>query len=236
MTGSPATPGVRSRRALGRAAATGLALAWVASGQQPQDVPDMPRPEEIVARVGALLDAAPERSHALEPIGRVVYAEMPTDVAAVALRFGQTLEGSQAPRGLPLEKYVRQFEPNVARGIEERLASGCGKLELRVALRQQRTSLPVGTHGVGVVLQGGRLAGLVIRTSEDPKAKPVALQLKLRRPELPPLEHGALVLRLLDPDAEAPGAADRASPTRVRLLVALRGQEAVTTKDLTVAE
>lgn len=200
--------------------------APVASAQpNPSDVPDMPRPEEITERVNALLDEAPEETIELAGVAKVVYKRVPLDVHAVALKFGQTLSGRQAPRGMDLDRYVRQFEGTIQGVLDQRLAK-VGTIEVLTAIKAKGKAIPPGTYDLGVALQGGRPAALIVQGEELPRGRPVPAKLKLRRPELEPAADGALTLRLVEPEEQKPG------KPRFDVVVALRGMEAVTSPSL----
>lgn len=202
--------------------------APAASGQPgPNDVPDMPRPEEITARVNALLDDSPEETIELAGAVKIVYRRIPLDVHAVALRFGQTLSGRQDPRGMDLDRYVRQFEGTIGGVLEQRLAD-VGSIEVFVPLRSKGKAVPPGTYRLGVALQGGRPAALVVQGEDLPRGRPVPAKLKLRRPELEPAADGALTLRLLEPAPEE----QRPGKERFDVVAALRGMEAITSPSL----
>lgn len=198
-----------------------LALTSTARGQQPSDVPDMPRPAEIVERVNELLDDSPEETLEVPGVARLVYKRIPLDVHAVALRFGQTLSGKQEPRGMDLDRYVRQFEGQIQGVIDARLQD-VGELELLVGVKAKSKAIAPGKYRVGIGLKGGRPAALVLSGEPLPRGKALPLKLKGRRPELEPDAEGALRLALAEPEAQTPGA------ERFDLVAALRGAEAVT--------
>lgn len=207
-----------------------LALAAPAARAQPNpnDVPDMPRPAEIAERVGELLDRSREERVELEGVARIVYKQMPQDVHAVALAFGETLSGRQEPRGMDLARYVRQFEPQVQKVLDERLGD-IGTIELLVPVRiKGKHVIPPGTYRLGLALQGGRLAAVVIQGEDLQRGRPVLYKLKLRRPELEPAEQGAVVMKLVTAEAARGGGG------RFDIIAALRGQEAITSPSLEV--
>jgi hypothetical protein len=199
-----------------------LALTSTARGQQPSDVPDMPRPAEIVERVNELLDDSPEETLEVPGVARLVYKRIPLDVHAVALRFGQTLSGKQEPRGMDLDRYVRQFEGQIQGVIDARLQQDVGELELLVPVKAKSKAIAPGKYRVGIGLKGGRPAALVLSGEPLPRGKALPLKLKVRRPELEPDAEGALRLALAEPETQAQGA------ERFDLVAALRGAEAVT--------
>ncbi|MCO5168196.1 MAG: hypothetical protein M9894_17790 [Planctomycetes bacterium] len=206
-----------------------FALAPAAYAQpNPNDVPDMPRPAEIVERVNELLDRAPEERVELDGVARIVYRRLPQDVHAVALAFGETLSGRQSPRGMDLDRYVRQFEPQIQKVLDDRLGD-VGTIELLVPLRiKGKQVIPPGTYKLGLALQGGRLAAVLISGDDLQRGRPVPYKLKLRRPELDPAEHGAVVIELR---AAEPA---RGGGGRFDLVAALRGQEGITSPSLEV--
>lgn len=206
-----------------------LLLALVASTAHaqpnPSDVPDMPRPEEIAERVNAILDESPEETIELAGVVKIVYKRIPLDVHAVALKFGQTLSGRQEPRGMDLDRYVRQFEGTIQGVLDQRL-NKIGTIEVLAPLKAKGKALPPGTYDLGLALQGGRPAALVVQGEDLPRKRPVPVKLKLRRPELDPAADGALVMRLEEPEEQKPG------KPRFDVVVALRGMEAVTSPSI----
>lgn len=191
----------------------------------PSDVPDMPRPEEITERVNALLDEAPEETIELAGVAKIVYRRVPLDVHAVALKFGQTLSGRQEPRGMDLDRYVRQFEGTIQGVLEQRLAK-IGTIEVLSPLKAKGKAIPPGTYDLGLALQNGRPAALVVQGEELPRGRPVPAKVKLRRPELEPAADGALTVRLVEPEEQKPG------KERFDVVVAMRGMEAITSPSI----
>jgi hypothetical protein len=161
-------------------AALVLLAAPALAQPRPEDVPEMPRPAEITKRVNELLDGAPEETLEVPGVLKLVYKKLPLDVHAVAMQFGETLTGRQAPRGMPLDRYVRQFEGTVQATVDARLED-VGALEVLVPLKTKSKTIAPGTYRLGIALQGGRPAGYVLK-SEEPKAKPFMIKLKGRRP------------------------------------------------------
>lgn len=205
----------------------GLLLALAASTAhaqpRPEDVPDIPRPDEIARRVNAILDESPEETVELPGVVKIVYRRIPLDVHAVALKFGQTLTGREEPRGMDLDRYVRQFEGTIQGVLDQRL-NKIGTIEVLAPLKVKGKALPPGTYDLGLAMQGGRPAALVVHGEDLPRKRPVPVKLKLRRPELEPAADGALVLRIEEPE-------DQKKP-RVDVAIALRGMEAVTSPSI----
>lgn len=208
------------------------ALAAPALAQQNQ-IPDLPRTEEIIAKTKEVLDGSPDEVAEVPGVAKLTYKRMPLDVHAVALLYGATLDGTFKPRE-PLERYVRQFEARIAPVIDEKLGD-VGQLEVLVPLSVKGKAVAVGKYRVGVALENGRPAAVVLRSEADPKAKPVVVKLKARRPEGEPEENGALRLRLVEPPAKDPPP-KKPEPRGVDLSVNARNMEAVSTPRLLIAE
>jgi hypothetical protein len=196
---------------------------------RPEDVPEMPRPAEITERVNKLLDELPEEHVEVAGVARLTYRKVPLDVHAVALKFGETLEGRQSPRGMPLDRYVRQFEGTIQEVLDARLAD-VGTLEALVDLKVKGKTIPVGTYHVGIACRGGRPAALVVLGDALPHRRPVPIKLKARRPELDPAPDAGLTLDLHQP------ADPKAGDERFDVVVSMRGAEAVSTDPVTRAE
>lgn len=198
-----------------------LLLAAPALAQpRPEDVPDMPRPAEITKRVNELLEASPDETLEVQGVFRLVYKRLPLDVHAVAMQFGETLEGRQAPRGMPLDNYVKQFEPTVQQTLDTRLED-VGALEVLVPLKTKSRTIAAGTYRLGIALQNGRPAAYVLKTG-DPKVRPRMLKLKVRRPAEEPAPDAPLTFRA--DVIEAKGK----TPAGLELVSLLRGVEAFT--------
>lgn len=191
----------------------------------PSDVPDMPRPEEITERVNAILDDSPEETVELAGVVKIVYKKIPLDVHAVALKFGQTLSGRQEPRGMDLDRYVRQFEGTIQGVLDQRLAK-IGTIEVFAPIEAKGKAIAPGTYDLGVALQGGRPAALVVQGEALPRGRPVPAKLKLRRPELEPAADGALKVEVTDLEEQKRGG------PKFDVIVALRGMEAITVPSL----
>lgn len=218
-----------------RLALTACAVALLAApalGQQNQ-IPDLPRTEEIVARTKEVLDGSPEEVLEVPGVAKLTYKRMPLDVHAVALLYGETLSGSQKPTET-LERYVRQFEARIAPVIDEKLGD-VGELEVLVPLSVKGKTIPVGKFRVGIALENGRPAAVVVKGDALPKGKPVVIKLKARRPEGEPEKDGALRLRLVEPPAKDPPPR-KPEPRGVDLSVNARNQEAVSNPRLVLAE
>lgn len=168
------------RSSLSLAALVLLVAAPAHAQPRPEDVPEMPRPAEITKRVGELLDQSPEETLEVPGVLKLVYKRLPLDVHAVAMQFGETLTGRQAPRGMPLDRYVRQFEGTVQATLDARLED-VGALEVFVPLKTKSKTIAPGYYRLGFALQNGRPAAYVLR-SDEPKAKPFVLKLKGRKP------------------------------------------------------
>lgn len=216
-----------------RALVTLAALAALAgpAAAQANRIPDLPRPEEVVERTNAILDESPEERVEVEGVARLTYKRLPLDVRAVALKFGATLSGAQAPSE-PLDRYVRQFEGRIATILDQRLAD-VGQLEVLAPLELKGKTIPPGTYRVGIGLEGGRPAALILQGEALPRGRPVPVKLKARRPEGEPEADGALRLRLAEPPAKDPPPR-RPEPRGLDIVVNLRGQEAVSSPRLTV--
>jgi hypothetical protein len=198
-----------------------LAPATVlAGGGDPNQTVDRPRPAEVAERVGKLLDATPHQQVEVAGAAKLDYAHLPVDAHAVAMAFGETLSGSQDPRakGLPLDRYVRIFEGQIQELVDQRLAD-VGTLEVLAPLKMKGKTIAPGKYTVGIALQGGHIAGLVLREAGNARARPVAIKLKLRRPELEPGAEGAVAMSLAQKDGQ-PG---------FELVCSLRGEEAAST-------
>lgn len=206
---------------LAQLACAALVLATPALAQQNQ-IPDLPRTEEIVAKTKEVLDGSPDEVVEVPGVAKLTYKRLPLDVHAVALLYGATLDGTFKPRE-PLERYVRQFEARIAPVIDEKLGD-VGELEVLVPLSAKGKAIPVGKYRVGVALESGRPAAVLLR-SADPKAKPIVVKLKARRPEGEPEKDGALRLRLVEPPAKDPPP-KKPEPRGVDLSVNARNQEA----------
>ena len=216
-------------RVLAQLACAVAALTAPALAQQNQ-LPDLPRTEEIVKKTKEVLDGSPDEVVEVAGVAKLTYKRLPLDVHAVALLFGATLDGTQKPRE-PLERYVRQFEARIGPVVDEELGD-VGELEVLVPLSVKGKALPVGKYRVGVALENGRPAAVVLK-SADPKAKPIVVKLKARRPAGEPEENGALRLRLVEPPAKDPPP-KKPEPRGVDLSVNARNQEAVSR--VTIAE
>src|SRR5688500_18808161 len=177
----------------------------------------MPRPAEITQRVNELLDASPEETLEVPGVLKLVYKRLPTDAHQVAMEFGKTLTGRQAPRGMPLDRYVRQFEGTVGQAVDAKLED-VGALELFVPLKAKGKTIAPGAYRLGLALQGGRPAGFVLK-SDAPKARPILLKLKARRPaeELAPDAPLGFRADSIEPKGK--------SPAGLELIALLRGAE-----------
>jgi hypothetical protein len=196
-----------------------LLLAAPAAAQpRPEDVPDMPRPAEITKRVNELLDGTPDETLEVAGVFKLVYKRLPLDVHAVAMQFGQTLTGRQAPRGMPLDNYVKQFEPTVQQTLDARLED-IGALEVFVPLKTKSKTIAAGTYRLGIALQNGRPAAYVLKT-DALKARPVLIKLKVRRPSQDLAADAPLAFR--SDTVEAKGK----NPAGLELVSLLRGVEA----------
>ncbi len=210
-------------RVLAQLACAVAVFAAPALAQQ-NKIPDLPRTEEIVKKTKEVLDGSPDEVVEVAGVAKLTYKRLPLDVHAVALLYGQTLDGAQKPTET-LERYVRQFEARIGPVVDERLGD-VGELEVLVALSVKGKALAVGKYRVGVALENGRPAALLLRSDADPKAKPFVIKLKARRPEGEPEENGALRLRLVEPPAKDPPP-KKPEPRGVDLSVNARSQEAV---------
>lgn len=196
-----------------------FALPAAAGAQvRPEDVPQRPHPAAVVEAVNEILDASPEERLEVPGLVRLVYRRIPLDVHTVAVKFGDTLSAAERPRGGDMDRYVRIFEPQIQEVLDERLAN-VGELEVLAPVTwARRKTLAPKKYVVGIGLQGGRPAALVLRDPEQPRERPLVIKLKQRRPELQPDAQGSLLLQL--PRHGETAAFD--------VLVALRGAEALT--------
>ena len=195
------------------------AAAW--AQPRPEDVHEQPKPAEIAARVKKILDAKPEETLEVPGVARLVYKRVPLDVHALALEFGGTLTGREQPRGIPLDRYVRQFENHVQQALDAYLAE-VGTLEVLTPLTVKKKALPAAKLRCGVVMQNGRPGGFVLQGEELPKGKPVLVKLKKHKTDDPPEADGTLRLRLVIPDPQPEG------EERFDLHLRLTGLELVT--------
>lgn len=202
-------------------ACAALVLATPALAQQ-NKIPDLPRTEEIVAKTKEVLGGSPEEVVEVPGVAKLTYKRLLLDVHAVALLYGATLDGSQKPTET-LERYVRQFEARIAPVIDETLGD-VGELEVLAPLSVKGKAIPVGKFRVGVALENGRPAALILK-GDQPKQKPIVIKLKARRPEGEPEKDGALRLRLVEPPAKDPPP-KKPEPRGVDLSVNARNQEA----------
>lgn len=188
-----------------------LALLALAAGPllaqpRPEDVPDQPKPAEIAARVKKILDGSPEDTLELPGVAKLVYRRVPLDVHELALKFGGTLTGREQPRGIPLDRYVRQFEVHVQRALEAYLAD-VGSLTATAALETKGKDIPAGEYRLGIVVENGRPAGLIVSGEGLPKGKPISLKVKKHstKPATPPEQDKTLRLMLLLPEKQEEG-------------------------------
>lgn len=186
----------------------------------PQDVPDIPRPAEIQERMQKIFAEAPEETLEVAGVAKLTYRRVWLDVHTLALKFGGTLTGKEQPRGIPLDRYVKQFESQVQQALDAQLLD-VGGLELFVPLTLKKKPMPAGKYRVGLVIQGGRPAGLLIKTEEG-KGKPASLKLKKQKSEEPPEDEGKLRLKLVEPEGMTAG------QERFDLLVRTLGGDAAT--------
>lgn len=211
---------------MSRLAVLSVLLLAAPAAAQANRIPDLPRTEEILKKVGELLDEAPEEKVEVEGVAKLTYRKLPLDVHAVALKFGATLSGSQQPSE-PLERYVRQFEGRIGPLLDQRLAE-VGQLEVTAPLELKGKTIPAGTYKVGVALDGGRPAALILSGEALNKGKPFPVKLKPRRLEGEQDPDGALKLQLAEPPAkdEKKPAPKKPEPRGLDLVVTLRNQEA----------
>ena len=179
------------------------AFGQAGSGYQPQDVPQQVPQEEVAKRVQAILEASPEQTLELSGVAKLTYKQLPTDVHAVAVEFAKTLTSKQLPRGIAPEIYVRQYEPQIARVLDEAFAK-VGTLEALAPLQIQRKALPVGEHSVGIALRDERPVAFVLQSEAFNRGKPLGIKLKLKRAEGE--DTGKLILTLVEPEEQKPGA------------------------------
>lgn len=192
-------------RRIGRAVALALLLTGPALAQpRPEDVPQQPKPAEIQERVKKILDGKPEETLEVPGVMKLTYKRVPLDVHALAIEFGGTLTGREQPKGIPLDRYVRQFENHVQIALDAFLGE-VGTLEVLTPLTVKKKELPAAKLRCGIVMQGGRPSGFVIQGDDLPKGKPVLVKLKKHKTDEAPEADGTLRLRLIQPDPQVEG-------------------------------
>jgi hypothetical protein len=192
---------MRAQTALFLALALVTPAAAQGGGYSPQDVPEQVPQEEVAKRVAKILDASPEATVEIDGVAKLTYRQIPTDVHAVAVEFAKTLSSNQVPRGIDRDVYVRQYEPQIGRLLEERFVS-VGTFEALAPLEIRRKDIPVGEYGLGLAFRKDRPVAFVLTGDDLPKGKPLALKLKLSRADE---DTGALKLELLAPEEQEAG-------------------------------
>lgn len=199
-----------------------VAAAPVLAQPNPQDVPDIPRPAEIQERMKKIFAEAPEETVEVAGVAKLTYRRVWLDAHALALKFGGTLTGKEQPRGIPLDRYVKQFEPRMEQCLAEELLD-IGGLELLVPMTLKKKPVPAGKYRIGLVLQEGKPAGIVVKGDDLNKGKPLSLKLKKQKSEDPPEAEGQLRLKLVGPEEQV------AEQEKFDLLVRAIGGDAATT-------
>ena len=181
---------------------TAPALAQAPGGYRPEDVPEQVPQEEVEKRVKAILDASPTRTVELDGVAKLTYRPLPTDVHAVAVEFAKTLNSKQVPRGVAPEVYVRQYEPQIGRLLDEAFAN-VGTFEALAPLEHKRKAIPVGEWTLGIAFRKDRPVAFVLQGEGLNRNKPLGLKLKLKRAEGE--DTGKLILALVEPEEQDEG-------------------------------
>jgi hypothetical protein len=183
-------------------------IAWTtATAQDPREhTPEQPTRQQLQEKVTELLDGATAQTLTAGEAFRIAYKQVPTDVHALAMAFGERLEGRQRPNGMDMDRYVRQFEGRIGAIFEEHLAR-FGTLTALVELKVGSKKLPAGEYTLGLALEDGRPAALLIQGAG--LRRPLPLRLRLR-PAQQPIE--LLTLSLADPASRADWARHKDEP------------------------
>lgn len=159
-------------------------IAWTgALAQDPRErMPEQPSRQQLQEKVTELLDGSTEETLAAGEAFRIVYRQVPTDVHALALAFGERLEGRQRPNGMDLDRYVKQFEGSIG-GILEEYLTHVGTLTALVELKVGSKKLPAGEYRLGLALEGGRPAALLLHG--EGLRRPLPIRVRLRQAQQP---------------------------------------------------
>ena len=154
-----------------------LSMGHAQAQYRPEDVPDTVQPEQVAARVAQILERLPERTVSWGSRFTLTYKALPADVQALLVAFGQTLSANERPRGVDLEIFVRQYQPQVRRLYYEALAE-VGTLTVHEAVEIDRKDIPPAEYRFGVAVQNDRPAAIVLQGGDLPRGRPLALRLR----------------------------------------------------------
>lgn len=150
-----------------------LVLGGVAVAQ----VPQMPTPEEIEARIEKEMDKLPTIK-VEDDVLEISYKQVPSDPKEIVKKAA----GGQLPPGMDPEQAIKMYMP-LARPYIAKAFGTIGKLKVKQDVKINSKKLPAGDYVFGLIMEGEYPVGVLI--SSETLRKPLKLPLKRAKAKTP---------------------------------------------------